>query len=148
MKRVAIFLTLALAVLAAGKGLAVAAQDDDKVHKVVIHLTSNNPKTMNITLNNAVNVTRHYGIGNVEIEIVANGPGLAMFMKGSKLQKRLQSLHAFGNITFGICNNTMNKLKLTKSDLLQDAFVQNSIVPAGVVRAMELQEAGYSYIRP
>ena len=129
-------------------GVALAGKDEDKVHKVVIHVTTSDFKTMNIALNNAKNVVKYYGIGDVEVEIVANGPGLAMFHKNSKLQKRLQSLHAFGNIKFAVCKNTMNKKKYTKADLLQDAFIQNAIVPAGIVRVMELQEQGYSYARP
>lgn len=132
-----------------GAGLSTAVMaGEDKVHKVVLHVTSDNLRTMNIALNVAKNVTKHYGIGNVDIEIVANGPGLALFHKSSPLQKRLQYLASLGNVKFAVCNNTMNKKKYTKADLLPDAFIQNAIVPAGVVRVMELQEEGYSYIRP
>lgn len=137
----------AIAVAVAGMSFVAVASSDD-VHKVVIHVTTNDKKTLNIAINNAVNVTKYYGIGNVEVEIVANGPGLAMFHKSSPLQKRLQYLHSLGNITFGVCKNTMNKKKYTKADLLPDAFIQNSIVPAGIVRVMELQEKGWSYARP
>ena len=130
-------------------GLSTAAMaGSDKVHKLVMHVTTDNKRAMNIALNNVINVTKYYGIGNVEIEVVANGPGLAMFHKSSPLQKRLQYVNSLGNIKFGVCNNTMKKKKYTKADLLPDAFIQNSIVPAGLVRVMELQEEGYSYARP
>lgn len=137
----------AVALLFAGMSTTILASND-KVHKLVMHVTKGDKRTMNIAINNAVNVTKYYGVGNVEIEIVANGPGLAMFHKSSPVQKRLQYLNSLGNITFGVCKNTMNKKKYTKADLLPDAFIQSSIVPAGVVRVMELQEKGWSYIRP
>lgn len=46
--------------------------------KLVIHVNSADPKTMNMALNNATNVTKYYGIGDVDIEIVVYGPGLKM----------------------------------------------------------------------
>lgn len=79
---------------------------------------------------------------------MAYGPGLNMFHKSSKVRHRLQYLHAFGNVKFAVCKNTMNKRKFTKNDLLADAFIQNGIVPSGVVRLIELQEQGWVYIRP
>ncbi len=79
---------------------------------------------------------------------MAYGPGLKVLLKDSKVADRLRGLHALGNIKFGVCKNTMNRFKLTKNDLLQDAFIQDAIVPSGVVRLIELQESGYSYIKP
>ena len=76
---------------------------------------------------------------------------LDLFVKDPKsdhFQKRLQTLHAFGNVRFGVCRNTMNARKIGPDKLLADAFVQDSIVPSGVVRLMELQEQGYTYVRP
>ena len=121
--------------------LGLTAQaTDHKVHKLAIQVTENNWKKINLALNNATNVIKYYGIGNVEIEIVAYGPGLDMFHKNSKVQKRLQYLNALGNVKFAVCKNTMNKRKFTKNDMLADAFIQNAIVPSGVVRLIELQE--------
>lgn len=87
-------------------------------------------------------------MGNVDIEIVAYGPGLKILYKGSEVADRLRALHALGNIKFGVCKNTMNKFKITKADLLQDSFIQNAIVPSGVVRLIELQEQGWTYVKP
>jgi hypothetical protein len=61
---------------------------------------------------------------------------------------RLRGLHALGNIKFGVCKNTMNRFKVTKADLLQDSFIQDAIVPSGVVRLIELQEQGWTYVKP
>lgn len=125
-----------------------ASHKGGKVHKLALHINRTDKGSVNMTINNARNVTKYYGVGNVEIEIVAYGPGLKLLYKGSKVADRLRGLHALGNIKFGVCKNTMNNFKVTKADLLQDSFIQDAIVPSGVVRLIELQEQGWSYVKP
>lgn len=117
-------------------------------HKLVLHINRTDKASVNMTINNARNVTKFYGIGNVDIEIVAHGPGLRVFGKDSKVADKLRGLHALGNIKFAMCGNTMRIFNIKKADLLQDSFIQDAIVPAGVVRIIELQEAGWSYVKP
>jgi len=126
-------------------GTAVAA-DMGAAHKLVIQVSSADAKTQAIALNNAVNVQKHYGPGEVEVEIVAYGPGLSLLTKKSKQAKRVASL-AKSDITFSACGNTMKKIakKSGKEPKLIDGV---KVVTAGVTRIMELQEKGYSYIRP
>jgi intracellular sulfur oxidation DsrE/DsrF family protein len=122
-----------------------AVQAADK-HKLVIQVSSGDQQTQTIALNNAVNLQKSYGMDNVDIEIVAYGPGLGMLTAKSKNAQRVASL-AEQNITFSACGNTMKKIakKTGKQPQLADGV---GVVPGGVVRIMELQEAGYSYIRP
>jgi len=117
-----------------------------KEHKLVIQVSTDDPRTQKIALNNAVNLQSLYGMDNVEIEIVAYGPGLGLLTKKNKQAARVKSL-ALQNITFSACQNTMNKVKKKKGHLpkLTEGVVQ---VKAGVARIMELQEQGYAYIRP
>ena len=118
-------------------------------HKgVVIQVSTNDVKVINLAINNAFNLSSTLGVANIDIEIVAYGPGLAMFRANSPVADRLRQLYALGNVSFGICNNTITKMNLTRNDLLADAFVDESIVPGGVVRIMELQDEGWNYIRP
>jgi hypothetical protein len=61
--------------------------------------------------------------------------------------KRLKDMVFPGKIVFSACNHT--KLGMEKTEghaisILPDAIV----VPSGVVRLMELQEQGWSYVRP
>lgn len=115
-------------------------------HKLVIQVSTDDPRTQKIALNNAVNLQALYGIDNVDIEIVAYGPGLGLLTPKNKQASRVQSL-ALQNITFSACQNTMNKVKKKKGKLpkLTEGVTQ---VKAGVARIMELQEQGYAYIRP
>jgi intracellular sulfur oxidation DsrE/DsrF family protein len=118
----------------------------NKIHKVVIQVSTDDKRTQNIALNNAVNVQKIYGMDNVIVEIVAYGPGLSLLTTKSKQSKRVASL-VNSDITFSACLNTMNKIKRKKGKFpqLTKGVVK---VKAGVGRLIELQEQGYAYIRP
>ena len=134
------FLTAA-ALLACG-----VASASDVAHKLVIQVSTDDPRTQTIALNNAVNLQKHYGIDNIVIEIVAYGPGLGLLTAASKQAERVESL-ALQDIAFSACGNTMNKVaaKTGKMPVLLDGVGQ---VTAGVARILELQQQGYAYIRP
>lgn len=112
-------------------------------HYVVFHISTGDSFTQNLVLNNVQNLLKHYGTDNVAIEIVAFGQGLRLLFKENERAKRIKSLSASG-IVFSACGNTMKKMKLKESDLVSVA----QTVPTGVARIVELQEAGWAYIRP
>lgn len=137
-----------LAVIASIMFVGTALADMGANHKVVIQVGSADAKIQTIALNNAVNVQKHYGPGEVDVEIVAYGPGLSILTKGKKNKnaKRVASL-AMSDITFSACGNTMKKI--TKKKGKAPKLVEGvKVVPAGVIRIMELQSKGYAYIRP
>lgn len=131
--------------------LAFAA--DPKPHRVAIQVDQNDPQVMNLALNNATNVIEYYRAKNedVDVDIVTYGPGLHMLRADtSPVQdriKRLKELAFPGKIQFSACNNTkqnMEKAEGKAVSIISDA----ALVPSGVVRLMELQEQGWSYVRP
>lgn len=115
-------------------------------HKVVIQISSKDPVTQNIVINNAVNLQKYYGMDNIDIEVVAYGPGLSIMTKKSPLAQRIASLSQ-SDIKFTACGNTIKKItkKKGKAPKLVDGV---TVVPAGAARIIELQEQGYSYLRP
>jgi len=125
-----------------------AQADDffDPEHKVVLQVSTNDLKTHQIALNNAVNLQKAYGMDNVAIELVAYGPGLHILVEQSLVSARVSSL-ALQNITFSACGNTIEKWtkKHGKAPVLAEGV---GIVPSGAVRIVELQEQSYAYIRP
>src|SRR3979409_1608250 len=132
---------------------ASAASAEGKPHRVAIHVGQNDPVVMNQALNNATNVIEYYRGRNeeVDVDIVTYGPGLHMLRADtSPVQdriKRLKDMVFSGKIQFSACNNTKQGMEKTEGhaiSILPDA----TIVPSGVVRPMELQEQGWSYIRP
>lgn len=142
----------AIALLAAS-GLAQAADTADAAgdalatkHKVVIQVSTDDVKVQKLALNNAANLQQALGMDNVTVEVVAYGPGLSLYTGESEESSRVPSLSA-QNVTFSACGNTIAALtkKLGKEPTLVEGV---KVVPAGVARIMELQEQGYSYIRP
>lgn len=118
----------------------------DVQHRLVIQVSTDDKRTQTIALNNALNLQKHYGVDNIDIEIVAYGPGLSLMTAKSDHAKRVQGL-VMQDITFSACMNTMNKVKQKtgKLPMLQEGV---ETTPSGVARIMDLQEKGYSYIRP
>ena len=120
-------------------------------HYVAIHVDQNDPKVMNLALNNAANVTKYYESkgDKVVIEIVAYGPGLNMFIDGkSPVQDRISVMSLeLENVSFVACGNTLNKMQ-AKAGMDIPLISEANIVPSGVVRLIELQENGYAYVRP
>lgn len=125
---------------------STAVSDDGPAHKLVIQVSSADPVTHKIALNNAVNMQKAYGMDNIAVEVVAYGPGLTMLTDKSTQSQRVASL-AMQDITFSACGNTMKKVA-KKSGSMPVLIEGVQVVPAGVQRIMELQEDGYAYIRP
>lgn len=144
------FAAAAIALLAlASSGFAA----DVKTHRLAIQVNQNDPQVMNLALNNASNVIEYYRAKkeDVDIDIVAYGPGLHMLRSDtSPVQdrlKRLKELAFPGKVQFSACDNT--KKNMEKAEGREVAIVSNAtIVPSGVVQLMELQEQGWSYVRP
>ena len=123
---------------------------DGKTHRIAIQVDQNDPAVMNMVLNNATNVIEHYrGKGeDVDVEIVAYGPGMHMLRADtSPVQDRIKHLKELGKIQFSACNNTKQGMEKTEGHAIS-IVPEATVVPSGVVRLMELQEAGWSYVRP
>jgi len=136
-----------LAVLVLGAQLALAAP----AHKVAIHVNQDDPATMNMALNNAQNIASYYASQGQEvtIEIVTYGPGLHMLRADtSPVGDRISAMALeMTNLSFSACENTINGMK-KKSQKDVPLLSEATVVPSGAVRLMELQQQGYSYLRP
>ena len=138
------FFTLILGALLAFP--VVVNADSHTKNKLVIQVSTDDARTQRIALNNAVNLQKVYGVDNIQIEIVAYGPGLGLLTKKSGLAQRVESL-AMQDITFSACGNTMKKVA-SKTGNMPKLLEGVGQVTAGVARIMELQQQGYAYIRP
>ena len=129
----------------------VVALAQGKTHYVAIHVDQNDPKVMNLALNNAQNVDSYYkSIGEeVVIELVTYGPGLNMLIPGkSPVESRISTMSLeMDNITFAACGNTRRKMSEAAGKEIE-IMDEATEVTSGVVRLIELQEQGYAYVRP
>lgn len=122
-----------------------------KVHRLVLQVNGNDPAIMNLALNNAANVAQYYNDKGekVDIEIITFGPGLHMLRADtSPVIDRVRAMaERIPTLSFMACGNT--QANMTKTENKDIPLVsQAKVVPSGVVRVMERQEQGWSYVRP
>ncbi|MEY9108421.1 MULTISPECIES: hypothetical protein [Bradyrhizobium] len=122
-----------------------------KPHQLILQVNSNEPAMMNLTLNNATNVAQYYrDLGEpVSIEIVTFGPGLHMLRDDTSPVKPRIEVLAMSNpeISFKACGNTQENMRKAENKDI-NLIPQATVVKSGVVRVMELQEQGWSYVKP
>ena len=112
-------------------------------YKVIFQVSDNDARKWNLALNNVRNIQQDLGRANVEIELVAYGPGLGMLKLESEVADRVADALGQG-VAIMACENTMTNTRIRKADMLPDI----GYVKAGVVELMVKQQQGYSYIRP
>jgi uncharacterized protein len=124
---------------------------DKKLHRLILQVNSNEPAMMNLALNNATNVAQYYkDLGEkVKIEVVTFGPGLHMLREDtSPVKARIKTIaESTPAISFKACGNTqenMHKAENKEIPLIPEA----TVVKSGVVRVMQLQEQGWTYVKP
>ena len=129
--------------LVAGIAPVEAQQPGTAKSRVVMQVSDGDAAKWNLALNNAKNLQADLGAANVDIEIVAYGPGIGMLKSDSAVGTRVGEALASG-VKVVACENTMRGQKLTKPDMLPNV----GYVAAGVVEIMQKQQQGWAYIRP
>ena len=147
------FLLLAPPAMAQSRELAATppAAASKKAHRLVLQVNSNEPATMTLALNNATNVEQYYKERSekIEIEIVTFGPGLHMLRDDtSPVKDRIKAISEKSPaISFRACGNTQENMGKAENKAIP-LVAQATLVKSGVVRLMELQEQGWTYVRP
>lgn len=148
-----IFWKLAASLTLVFSMFSAAHAADAKPHRIAVQIDQNDPATMNLALNNVTNIVQYYRDKGetVDVAVVAYGPGLNMYRDDtSPVKDRLKQISEMAfpsNVKFAACGNT--KENMEKKEGHSIALVpQASVVPSGVVTLSELQEQGWTYIRP
>ena len=132
-------------------GRKALAEGDKKLHRIAFHVDQNDADVMKLSLNNSRNAFELYKARGEEvaIEIVAYSQGLHMLRDDtSPVKAEIRELRKLvPQVAFGACNNTKTAMEKREGKPVP-IIAEATIVPAGVVRLVELQEQGYSYIKP
>lgn len=115
----------------------------DHPRKIVLSLSESDLSRVNEVIGNVGNVQRFYGADNVEIALVAYGPGLRAVMKSSPVTDRIRSLVAIG-IKVIACGATMESMHVGKDALIPGV----SVTANGIPYIVEHQLGGWVYVRP
>lgn len=143
--------------LVAGTALVatpLAAHDsgaDHDMHKLAIQVSDNDPGTAAKVLNVVANAAQSFQAEGIpyEIEVVAYNAGLNLFRTDTSPElERVQGFTAaVPDVTFSACGNTI--AGMTKKEGKEPPLIDSAqVVPAGVIRLMELSDQGYTVIRP
>jgi intracellular sulfur oxidation DsrE/DsrF family protein len=130
-------------ILVSGLAASASAQPIPQRNRVVIQVSDGDAAKWNLALNNARNLQTDLGAGNVDLEIVAYGPGIGMLKLDSPVANRIGEAKDAG-VKIMACENTMKAQKLVRADMLNGI----GYVGAGVVEIVQRQQEGWAYLRP
>jgi len=134
---------LFLSLVGAHAPYALAQASPAKPNRIVFQVSDADPAKWNLALANARNVQAEFGEGNVDVEIVAYGPGIGMLKAGSPVKDKIDAAMGSG-VTMAACQNTMRNMSLTPQDMLPKI----GYVPSGVGELLKKQQQGWAYVRP
>jgi intracellular sulfur oxidation DsrE/DsrF family protein len=127
------------------------AQTAPREHRVAFQVDDGDDDLMNQVLNNIGSMYSYYqGRGEkLTIELVAFGSGLKMLRDDiSPVKPRLAAMHAqYPTLVFSACANSLRAASRSEGKEIK-IVPEAGIVPSGVVRLSELQEQGWTYLRP
>jgi len=139
--------------IAAFLASGVASAQAEEGQCLMVHVPQEDAKAFKQAINIANNVPKQLGADAVRIEVIAQGPGLKLFTKGSPETERIKSLAVMGDQTMGggtkfsACAATMAGIKKKtgkEPKLIEGVGVTN---PGAVARILELHKEGCAYIR-
>jgi intracellular sulfur oxidation DsrE/DsrF family protein len=77
------------------------------------------------------------------VKVVVHGPGIDMYTANKSVVGTQLQLAVERGIVFEVCEFSLKERKVEKSAL----FTHAQFTPAGIIRIVELQEAGFSYVK-
>src|SRR6516164_1089847 len=131
--------------------MAQPSTPKSKDHRLILQVNTNDAAAMNLALNNAMNVTQYYkDLGEkVKIEVIAFGPGLHMLREDtSPVKARIETMALSApEVSFKACGNTQENMHKAENKDIR-IIPQAEVVKSGVIHIMQLEEQGWTYVKP
>lgn len=125
--------------------------DRDPNRRIVMHVNFADAEQLNYVLNNVENIHDYYSEkpGGLEIRIVCHGPGLHMLRDDtSPVKERLvRILGGIKALRVFACSNTIERMAKAEGKTPRVIDAAN-LVEAGLPEIIELQQAGWTYLKP
>jgi intracellular sulfur oxidation DsrE/DsrF family protein len=137
---------LVLCALIAPQSLLAQEEKPFAEQKFVLQISDMDPSKQTLVLNVAGNILKAYGQDQVDIEIVAFGPGLRLLFEGNANESRIDGLAASG-VRFFACQNTIENMSNTLGQRVKINSHASS-GKGGIVRIKELVDQGYMLAKP
>lgn len=122
--------------------ISVCALAQAKPIKVVFDVTSGDTLTHQAVMRHVSEMAKAYPQSS--FEVVVYGNAMPMFVKGkSTVAKSIYKLETNPNVAFKVCEVTMARYKVDKSQL----FSNVTPVPDGILEIVNKQSEGWGYIK-
>jgi hypothetical protein len=122
-------------------GVQQVALAQNTKHQIVFQLVTSDTmahKAFMKQLNNIYTVSPESNV-----KVVVHGPGIDMYTASKSVVGPQLKLAVERGVVFEICEFSLKERKVEKSALFSHA----QFTPAGIIRIVELQEAGFSYVK-
>ncbi len=120
------------------------AQATKSHYGAIFQIDSGSQGAIKKTLNNIENLMDDPRLkGKVQIELIANSKGFAVYVKNNGFEKKLEKLQQEG-VILAQCSNTLRELHIDRKDLYP--FI--SVVPSGMGEITLRESQGWAYIHP
>lgn len=124
-----------------------ADQPPEDRPRVALQISDHGSIRQTMVLSVATNLVNHYGVGNVDVEIVAFGPGLTMLQRNTQFTDRISTLASEQGVRFSYCQITVDATQARERQPML-LVPEASSTPSGAVRIIDLVHQGYVQIAP
>jgi intracellular sulfur oxidation DsrE/DsrF family protein len=139
-------LLIVIGVFAAPQTLMAQEEKPFAEHKIVLQISDMDPSKQTLVLNVASNILKAYGADQVDVEIVAFGPGLRLLFEENSNTSRIDGL-ANSGVRFFACQNTITNMSaILGTPVKINAHASSG--KGGIVRIKELVDQGYMLAKP
>ncbi len=122
--------------------VSAAVQAQSKPVKIVFDITSRDTLTHQTVLRHVMGMAKAYP--DSKFEVVVYGGALPMLIAGqSSVADNIRQLEGNSNVTFMVCNQTMQRYGVEKNQLLNNV----TIVPDAILQIVLRQGEGWGYIK-
>lgn len=121
--------------------------DATTIPRIALQISDHDPIRQTMVLSVANNLVNHYGIGEVDVEIVAFGPGLTLLRRPSQFADRITELAEEKGVRFTYCQITADSTEQREGQRMY-LVPEASSVASGAVRIVDLVGKGYVHIAP
>ena len=125
------------------------ASHEEKNWKLMLHVSTDNPKRLNIVLNEAESLLEDYAnsAGKLELEILTHKKGLALVTdNGKDYNKHLQQLQQkYKNLAVMVCGQTLKRVQREKGKKIE-LLPNTNVVSSAISQVVKRQRSGWAYI--
>jgi len=117
------------------------------IYRAVFHVDSDDAKQLTVALTNVTDLIRAIQEKHYELAILFNGPAVTLLQEETTLCASYYTVIQWlwlVRVSFKVCLNALNRFAVSPDSLIYGC----EIVPAGIVTLIELQQQGYTYIKP